>query len=99
MPWVKGKSGNPSGKPKGTLSKTTRDVREAIAQMAQDRAGDVGRWLDEVEEPARRLELYARLIEYHIPKLSSVTLNLQDQRTDDLVAELARRAPTTSDGT
>lgn len=95
MPWVKGKSGNPRGKPKGTPNKTTRDVRAAIAEMAQDRAADVGRWLDEVEDPARRLELYARLIEYHVPKLSSVTLNLRDMQTDALVAEIARRSSST----
>jgi hypothetical protein len=69
MAFKPGQSGNPKGKPKGTLSKTTIDVRQAIAVFAQANVGNMTAWLLEVEDPAKRLDLYLRAIEYHLPKL------------------------------
>jgi uncharacterized protein YeeX (DUF496 family) len=58
------------GRQKGTPNKATADVREAIAALARNMAGEVEGWLREIEDPAKRVDLYAKLIEYHIPKLS-----------------------------
>ena len=48
------------------------DVRNAIALIAQDNAGNFARWLNEVasEDPAKAADLYLKAIEYHIPKLA-----------------------------
>jgi hypothetical protein len=69
MAFKPGQSGNPRGKPKGTLSKVTVDVRQAIAVFAQANVENMSVWLNEIEDPAKRLDLYLRAIEYHLPKL------------------------------
>lgn len=62
------------GSRKGVPNKTTRDVREAIAQIAQNSVGEVEEWLREVEDPARRVGLFLDMCEYHIPKLARTEL-------------------------
>jgi hypothetical protein len=57
------------GRPRGVANKTTTRVREAIALIAERQAPEVEKWLRQVRDPARRVELFLRLIEYHIPKL------------------------------
>lgn len=57
------------GRQKGTPNKLTRDVREAIATFAQANVDRMSEWLNEIEDPAKRLDLYLRALEYHIPKL------------------------------
>jgi len=50
----------------------TADVRAAIATLAEGNVGKCQIWLDAVAEkdPARALELFVRLLEYHVPKLA-----------------------------
>ena len=60
------------GRKAGVGNKTTVDVRNAIALIAQDNAGNFARWLNEVaaEDPGKAADLYLKAIEYHIPKLA-----------------------------
>lgn len=58
------------GRKKGTTNKVTRDVREAIAVFAQENVERMGEWLNQIEDPAKRMDLYLRALEYHVPKLS-----------------------------
>ena len=60
------------GRKAGVGNKTTVDVRNAIALIAQDNAGTFARWLNEVaaEDPGKAADLYLKAIEYHIPKLA-----------------------------
>ena len=37
--FVKGQSGNPAGRPKGTLNKTTQAAKDVIAKAAEDLGG------------------------------------------------------------
>lgn len=73
-------AGRPKGLPKtggrapGTPNKSTTDVRAAIAAFAQANVQHMGEWLLQVEDPAKRLDLYLRAIEYHIPKLGRTEL-------------------------
>lgn len=41
---------NKGGRPKGSVNKTTRDVREAIARVLQDNTENFGKWLTSVAE-------------------------------------------------
>ena len=68
MAGVKGRSGRTAGTP----NKVTRDVREAIAVFAQDNVEHMSSWLNQIEDPAKRLDLYLRALEYHVPKLARV---------------------------
>lgn len=58
------------GRAKGVPNKATADVRAAIAEFASANVDKMTGWLNEIEDPAKRLDLYLRAIEYHIPKLS-----------------------------
>ncbi len=57
------------GRKAGTPNEATAEVREAIAAFAKANASHIGEWLSEIDDPAKRLELYLRALEYHIPKL------------------------------
>lgn len=60
------------GRKKGVPNKSTADVRATIAAVAAANAPKVSGWLARVarKDPGRATDLYLRLIEYHIPKLS-----------------------------
>jgi hypothetical protein len=60
------------GSRKGIPNKASTDVRKAIAKIAESKIGEVESWLDRiaVKNPERALDLYLRLIEYHIPRLA-----------------------------
>lgn len=66
------------GRQKGTPNRATADVRAMIARVAEGKAADFERWLDETAkgggdrkpDPAKAAELYLKAIEYHIPKLA-----------------------------
>jgi len=58
------------GSRKGIPNKATADVRAAIAQIAQNNVEQVQEWLQQVEDPAKRVALFLDLCEYYIPKLA-----------------------------
>ncbi len=60
------------GRKKGEINHTTRDVRLAVGMIAERNAGKIDGWLARVakKNPAKAIDLYCKLIEYHIPKLS-----------------------------
>lgn len=66
------------GRIKGVPNKTTQNVREMIAMVAEQNAPKFAEWLERVAEgdaktkpdPGRAAELYLKAIEYHIPKLA-----------------------------
>lgn len=68
------------GSRKGVPNKATADVRACIALIAERNVEKVEAWLGEVEDPAKRVDLFLRLIEYHIPKLSRAEVTGRDGR-------------------
>lgn len=66
------------GRKKGTPNKSTAQVREAIALFAEANVGRLQEWLDVIAEddPGKAVDVYIKLLEYHVPKLS---------RSDDTV--------------
>ena len=71
------------GRLKGTPNKVTADVRAAIAAFAEANVEKLQTWLDAVAEkdPGRALDLFARLLEYSVPKLARTecTTEVQEQ--------------------
>jgi len=88
-----------AGRPKGLQNQVTRDVREAIARFAECNIDKFVGWLQEVEDPARRCEIFLKTIEYHIPKLTRQEVknigptlaDLPDEELDRLVEEYRRQ--------
>ncbi len=64
------------GRKKGTPNKATQDVREAIAVFAEGNVSRLQEWLDRIAEddPVKAADLYVKLLEYHVPKLSRAEL-------------------------
>jgi len=58
------------GRTKGTPNKSTSEVREAIAAFASANVEQMGDWLNAIDSPEKKLDLFLRAIEYHIPKLA-----------------------------
>lgn len=58
-----------SGRKPGHVNKTTRDVREAIAEFAKANVDHMTTWLNGIQDPAKKMDLFLRAVEYHIPKL------------------------------
>ena len=58
------------GRTKGTPNKSTSEVREAIATFASANVEQMGDWLNAIDSPEKKLDLFLRAIEYHIPKLA-----------------------------
>lgn len=58
------------GRKKGVPNKSTADVRAAIAKLCQNMVGEVEGWLREIDDPAKRVDMFTRLTEYHVPKLA-----------------------------
>jgi hypothetical protein len=54
----------------GVPNKATQDVRAAIAAFASANVGQMTVWLAGIDDPAKKLDLYLKAIEYHIPKLA-----------------------------
>lgn len=60
------------GRPKGAINKSTADVRAIIAIVAEKNARKIDAWLARIgrKNPAKAMDLYLRMLEYHIPKLT-----------------------------
>ena len=68
------------GRPKGTPNKITTEFRNTVRQLLEDNAENVSLWLSQVAtgdhgaqpDPAKALDLLAKLAEYAAPKLGRV---------------------------
>ena len=64
-----------SGRKAGVPNRATREVREAMTQLAAKGAPRLLKWLDEIYEqegPKEAWKCFMDVIEYHIPKLARV---------------------------
>jgi hypothetical protein len=59
-----------SGRPAGVPNKATAEVKQAIAAFTSANVEKLDEWLNSIEDPAKRLDLYFKALEYTMPKLA-----------------------------
>ncbi len=69
MPFKKGTSGNPIGRPKGSVSTTTKLIREHINQAID--GNKIMEMLDKIESPTEYINAISKLLAYSIGKVKS----------------------------
>ena len=68
MPFKKGTSGNPIGRPKGSVSTTTKLIREHISQAID---GNKIMMLDKIDSPTEYINAISKLLPYSIGKIKA----------------------------
>jgi len=69
MPFKKGTSGNPIGRPKGSLSTTTKLIREHINQAID--GNKIMEMLEKIDSPTEYINAITKLLPYSIGKVKS----------------------------
>ena len=92
MPFKKGTSGNPIGRPKGSLSTTTKLIREHISQAID--GNKIMEMLDKIDSPTEYINAISKLLPYSIGKVKayeeleerepiSININFADTKEED----------------
>lgn len=92
MKFEKGKSGNPSGRPKGTKNKVTTDVKQFIQDIIDDNAESLAASFAFLD-PSEQWRIAERLFAYIVPKQSATKTevdfnNLTEEQIDAIVGQL-----------
>ena len=83
MAFEKGISGNPEGRPKGSMNKTTLQLRETIIAFLETNFEKIKSDF-EILKPKDRLKVYCDLLQYGLPRLQAIQLETEfDSLSDD----------------
>ena len=85
MPFEKGMSGNPGGRPKGATNKAAAQVKCLIEDILTDNAEDIKAAFKALK-PRDKIRAATDLMPYIVPKLQSTTnkINFEDLSDDEL---------------
>jgi hypothetical protein len=77
MPFKKGQSGNPKGRPKGSKNLTTEQIRDAFQALIESSLPDIQDWLRQVAEqnPEKALRIIEGYSDFILPKLQRTELS------------------------
>ena len=86
MGFKKGESGNPEGRPKGSLNKTTNEIRELISKAID--TDKIKCMLNQIEDPVEYINAVSKLLPYVAGKVKPIENEQRDHRdiTINLVA-------------
>jgi hypothetical protein len=92
MPFKKGTSGNPTERPKGSVSTTTKLIREYISQAID--GNKIMEMLEEIDSPTEYINAITKLLPYSIGKVKpyeeieerkpiSININFEDTKEEE----------------
>ena len=76
MPFTKGNSGNPLGRPKGSLNNSTKEFRELLSHSID--SNKIMEMLSRIEEPTDYINAVSKLLPYCLPKVKPIDTEIQD---------------------
>ena len=76
MPFSKGNSGNPLGRPKGSLNSSTKEFRELLSHSID--SNKIMEMLNKIEEPVDYINAVSKLLPYCLPKVKPIDSEIQD---------------------
>jgi hypothetical protein len=88
MPFKKGESGNPTGKPPGAKNKIGIQLRETISNFLINNFDVIQKDFKKLQ-PKDRAKLYCDLLQYGLPRLQAISNEFQFEKlTDDQLTEV-----------
>lgn len=78
----KGQTNNPKGRPKGTKSKATAELKERISSFLDGNFETLIRDFKKLE-PKDRLMFYEKLLKYALPTMQSTKADIQLEKLSD----------------
>ena len=94
MKYVKGQSGNSSGRPNGAQNKVTSNLRATITAFLSDNFKKIEQDFHAMPQKDRA-KLYCDLLQYGLPKLQTMSMDLgfeklSDQELSDIINQLIK---------
>ncbi|MBT4345743.1 MAG: hypothetical protein HOD68_06730 [Flavobacteriales bacterium] len=80
MPFKKGTSGNPIGRPKGSVSTTTKLIREHISNAID--GNKIKEMLDKIDSPTEYINAITKLLPYSIGKVKAYEEIIESEPMD-----------------
>ena len=75
MPFTKGNSGNPLGRPKGSLNSSTKEFRELLSHSIDSNKIMM---LNKIEEPMGYINAASKLLPYCLPKVKPIDVEMNE---------------------
>lgn len=88
---VNGKSNNPKGRPLGSRNKSTAEIQNWVQKLISSNLKQIQKDMKSLE-PKERLKIFEKLLNYVLPRKSSVSTQIDfSQLTDEQLDELINR--------
>ncbi len=91
MPFPKGKSGNPKGRPKGAVNKASKEVKEFISDFLTTNRDEFLQRMEGLKD-SEYVNAYLTMIEYAVPKLSRQQLTGSEEGEGGLTINIVNAA-------
>jgi Family of unknown function (DUF5681) len=82
MPFKKGKSGNSSGRPRGSKNKVDEDLRASISNFLSGEFDSLRTDFKKMN-PKDKMKFFTDLLPYAIPRLQNTSLEMDFERLSD----------------